>query len=99
MRKSLTQPVDATNAFYKAAKAGDDLDPHTCQRYLDEGSSFNDIFDAQPDIDKFNFSEVDIVNDEAKVTGTVTRSGKEFDAEIDLEKDDGKFKVCYIREN
>ena len=97
--KSLTPPIDATNSFYKAAKAGDDLDPYTCKRFLDQDSSFNDIFDSEPKIDSYNFSSVDITDNEAKVQGTVTREGKEFEATIDLEKDDGKFKVCYVRES
>ncbi len=97
--KTIAPAINATNDFYRAAKAGEDLDPYTCQRYLDQGSSFNDIFADQPKIDSYRFTEVDITNGKATVDGKVTREGVTFDAEIDLEKNDGKFKVCYVEES
>lgn len=97
-----SKPVDATNKFYKSMKAGENLDSQTCKAYLDQGGSFNDDLDnAYGDgskVDSYNFNDVDITNGLATVKGTVKREGKSYDATIELRKESGKYKVCYLNE-
>lgn len=95
-------PIDATNNFYKALKAEKDLDSLTCERYLRIGS-FNDYFYSEDNpvepLDKYVFDDVELNGDnQAVVRGTVTRDGIEYETEVQLDKDNGKYKVCRIDE-
>lgn len=99
-----TKPaVDATNKFYDAAMNGEDLDEHTCERYLDMDQSFNDdmekFVDAHGELESYDFKEVETSGDSAEVNGKVTRDGTEYNVTVQLDKDGDTFKVCTIFEN
>ncbi len=102
---STTKPaVDATNNFYHAAQDGEDLDSLTCKRFLDEGGTFNGLFQESENNDRgiksFDFKDVQVSNGEAEVTGTVKReNGTTYKTVVNLDKENGKFKVCTIRES
>jgi hypothetical protein len=49
-------------------------------------------------IEDYDFSSSHIDNDSATTTGTVERSGQEYDARIELRKEDGDWKICAVRE-
>lgn len=97
-----TKPaIDVTNKFYKAAKEGKDLDPYTCQEFVDQGG-FNVYFDDEEansgKIQSYNFSNVNNTNGIVTVKGTVTRNGVAHVTTVQVTKDNGKSKVCYVQE-
>lgn len=102
---SETKPaVDATNKFYHAAQDGKDLDSLTCKRFLKQDGSFNFVFQSKEEtkrgIVSFDFKDVTTTNGEAEVTGTVKReNGTTYKTIVNLDKENGKFKVCTIRES
>lgn len=49
-------------------------------------------------VEDYDFSSSHIENGTATTTGTVVRSGSEYNATIGLRKEDGDWKICSIRE-
>jgi hypothetical protein len=49
-------------------------------------------------IEDYDFSSSHIENDDATTTGTVRRAGQEYDARIELRKEDGDWRICAVRE-
>lgn len=93
--------VGSVNDFYHAAQSGRDLDPYTCERFLDQGG-FNDEFEQVEsdlgEIDGYDFKSYNNENGLVTVEGTVTRDGKILNTEVELVKEDGQYKVCYVHE-
>lgn len=93
--------VGSVNDFYSAAQSGRDLDPYTCEKFLDQGG-FNEEFEQVEsdlgEIDSYDFKSYNNENGLVTVEGTVTRDSKVFNTEVELSKENGKYKVCYVHE-
>lgn len=102
-----TKPaIDATNEFYAAAQKGSDLSKIQCEAATNQDVDFNDdmqsIEDQLGEIDSYNFSSIETDSSsefDITVSGTVTRDGQKVEAIVGLNKDNGTFKVCGVREN
>lgn len=92
---------DPVNKLYSAARDGESITDYLCEDEKEFGSveiNLEEYKDLNGEIDSFNFKSSDTTNGDTTITGTVTREDGTFDAEVDLVKEDGDYKVCSISE-
>lgn len=93
-------PVDATNAYVANLDNGDYGAAYDSLCDADRAATPRDVWTAEAaaeitgDITGYRFSTVDVVNDEATVTGTIEIDGTSLDAQFSLVDEDGDWRVC-----
>ncbi len=94
---------DVTNEFYAALRDGQNPDPYLCND-LKNSAEFdqllNDYEENNGKVRSYDFFNIEIVNNEATVTGDVNRSGRDnIFATIDIVEENGEKKVCNVLES
>lgn len=99
---SKTKPAfDATNKFYKAATKGEDLEPYICKDKDAEemAQDFEDANDERGELTSYNFNGYANEDGTVTISGKVRRDGESQYVEVEVRKENGKYKVCDINNN
>ena len=93
--------IDPVNQFYSAVRDDESINDFLCEDEIEYGSvelDLEDYEDMYGQVEEFNFDGFETVNGDTVVRGTVTREDGTLDAEVEVVKEDGKYRVCSIDE-
>jgi hypothetical protein len=104
--KLITGPVETTNSYYSDLRNRDYAGAYTelCGSLRSQISRTGFIELQQGDertkgrVTSYNFSNSEIHNHSAVVTGDVERGGSRYSARLALSRENGDWKVCGVRE-